>query len=122
MNPIAIMAAMVINEKRTRYKVFAYWRSIATGPKPITNPEMMAATRMPVPLADSQFRLKTVLSGVGFATTGGTRRIKLCRPLTGILRIERLSKNVLMTGSPHRKTTTLRMAHGVQAFATSAEL
>src|SRR5579859_762303 len=122
MKPIAIMAAMVINEKRTLYKVFVYWRSMAIGPKPMTNPEMMAATKMPVPLAESQFKLKTALSGVGFATTGGTRRIKLCSPLTGILRMERLSKNVLATGSPHRNTTTLRMAHGVQAFATSTEL
>src|SRR5690242_7547467 len=116
------MAAIVISEKRTLYKVFAYWRSMAIGPKPMTNPEMMAATRMPVPLAESQFKLNTALSAVGFATTGGTRKIKLCRPLTGILRIERLSKKVLMTGSPHRNTTTLRMAHGVQALATSAEL
>src|SRR5215469_15973509 len=122
MNPMAIIAAIVINEKRTLWKVFAYWRSMAIGPKPMTNPEMMAATRIPVPLAESQFKLNTAPSGVGFATTGGTRNIKLCRPATGILKMERLSKNVLTAGSPQRNTITVRMAHGVQALATSAEL
>ena len=122
MNPMDIMAAIVIKENRTLYKVFPYCRSICSGPNPITNPEMMAATRMPLPVADSQLKLNTAPSAVFFATTGGTRRIRLCSPLTGILKIEILSRKALTLGSPHRNTNTLRMTQGVHALTTSPVL
>src|SRR5213592_3611641 len=122
MNPIDIVAAIVIKENRTLYKVFPYWRSICSGPNPITNPEMMAATRMPLPVADSQLKLNTAASAVFLATTGGTLRIRLCKPLTGILKIEILSRKALTLGSPHRNTSTLKMTHGVHALTTSPEL
>src|SRR5207237_9920140 len=107
---------------RNLYKILAYSRNIGIGPNAITKPDITAATRIPVPLAEGQFKLNTALSAVGFATTGGTRKIKLCRPATGILKMEMLSKSALITGRPHKNTTTLRMAHGIQALATSAEL
>src|SRR6266702_7795943 len=122
MNPMDFIAAMVIRDNRTLYKVFPYWRSICSGPKPITKPEMMAAIRMPLPVADSQLKLNTAASGVLFATTGGTLMIRLCKPLTGILKTEILSRQALTLGSPQRNTSTLRMTHGVHALATSPAL
>src|SRR5260370_141382 len=122
MNPMDIMAAIVIRENRTLYKVFPYCRSICRGPKPITKPEMTAAIRMPLPVADSQLKLNTAPSGALLATTGGTLRIRLCRPLTGILKTEILSRMALTLGNPQRKTSTLRMTQGTQALATSPAL
>src|SRR5216684_1145456 len=122
MNPIDIMAAIVIRENRTLYKVFPYWRSICRGPKPITKQEMTAAIRMLLPVADSQLKLNTASSGALLATTGGTLRIKLCSPLTGILKTEVLSRRLLTLGSPQRKTSTLKMTQGTQALATSPTL
>src|ERR1035438_5077248 len=113
------MAAMVHSEKRTLYRVLPYCRKSWIGPKPINKPEIMAANRMLVPDADNQFNWKTAASGVGFATTGGIRKIKLCNPLTGILKMEILSRKAFADGSPQTKTSTLRMAQGVHAFRTS---
>src|SRR5260370_35877669 len=104
MNPIDIMAAIVIRENRTLYKVFPYWRSICRGPKPITKPEMTAAIRMLLPVADSQLKLNTTASGALLATTGGPLRIKLGRPLPGVLQTEILSSKALTLGNPQRKT------------------
>jgi hypothetical protein len=44
---------------------------MAAGEKPITRPEINAATRMLEPVADSQLRLKMAASAVGFATLKG---------------------------------------------------
>jgi len=52
---------------------------------PITMPERIAASKMPVPVALSQFKPKTAASLVGLGTTGGTRRDKLFRFVTGIV-------------------------------------
>src|SRR5689334_9382272 len=82
--PIAIIAAMVMSEKRTRYRVFAYWRTRRSGLYPIRNPEMIAEKRIPVPDAESQLSRKIAGSGVGLATTGGTRSERLCRFAIGI--------------------------------------
>ena len=49
------MAAMVSREKRTLYKVLPYCRKSWSGPKPIRKPERIAAIKMPVPEAESQF-------------------------------------------------------------------
>src|ERR1700730_11124576 len=116
------MAAIVKREKRTLYMVLPDWRTSCHGPKPITKPEMTAAIKMPVPEADSQLSWKIAASAVGLATTGGTRWIRLCNPLMGTLKIDSLSKKLFTDGSPHRKTSTLRMAQGTHAFTTSREL
>src|SRR5208283_4752500 len=116
MKPMAIIAEIVSSENRTLYKVFTYCRNICIGPKPITKPAMMDAKKMPLPEADNQLKLNTAGSAAGFATTGGTRRIKLCRPATGILKIEILSRKALMLGSPHKNTVTLRISQGTQAL------
>src|SRR3982074_1305629 len=70
---------------------------------------------MPLPDADSQLKLKTAPSAVGFATTGGTRRTSLSRPGIGIFSSENPSRNAFVCGNPHTKTTTLRIIHGSQA-------
>src|ERR1700682_3552749 len=108
MNPMDIMAEIVSRENRTLYRVLPYWRKSCKGPKPIKRPEMMAAIKMPVPEAEIQFNWKIAASGVGFATTGGTRRIRLCSPATGILKMEILSRKALTEGSPHKNTSMLK--------------
>ena len=45
------------------------------GPRPMSSPARMAASRMPVPVAESQLKVKTAASAVGAATTGGMRWI-----------------------------------------------
>ena len=50
---------------------------------PMIKPEMRAASRMPVPVALTQFRPNTAGSLVGLVTTGGTRSTRLLRPATG---------------------------------------
>src|SRR5580698_9670915 len=119
MNPMDIMAEMVSRENRTLYKVLPYCRKSCKGPKPMRKPEIMAAIRMAVPEAEIQFNWKIAGSGVGFATTGGMRRIKLWSPATGILKMEILSRTALTEGSPHANTSTLKTAHGTHAFTTS---
>ena len=40
---------------------------------PMMKPEMIAANRIPDPVAESQLKPNTAASGVGFTTTGGMR-------------------------------------------------
>src|ERR1700730_4768583 len=82
---------------------------------PITRPAMIEASRIPLPDADSQLKLKTAPSAVGLATTGGTRRTSLSRPGTEIFNSENPSMNAFVCGRPQTNTTTLRMIHGNQA-------
>jgi len=49
---------------------------------------MMAAIKMPVPVAESQLSTYTAASGVGFGTTGGTFTTRLCKPSIGNLKME----------------------------------
>ena len=77
------MAAMVITVKRMLKAVFANATASAFSPWPISSPARTAATKMAVPVAVAQFRVNIAASAVGFATTGGTRRTKLCKPATG---------------------------------------
>ena len=41
--------------------------------RPMMKPEMMAAIKIPEPVAEIQFNPNTAASAVGFGTTGGTR-------------------------------------------------
>src|SRR5579862_6509163 len=88
----------------------------------MTAPAMSAATKIPVPLADSQLNKNTAVSGFGLATTGGTRWTIPSSPGMGNLGAEMPSKMALTCGSPQRKTTTLKMTQGVQARRTSPRL
>ena len=76
---------------------------------------MIAATKMPLPVADNQFSTKTAGSARGDGTTGGTRLIRLWRPGTGMRTTEMLSSAAFICGSPQTNTRTLRMIHGIQA-------
>ena len=49
--------------------------------------EMIAVTKIPVPVNDKALKAKTARSGVAAWTTGGTRLISLSTPGTGILRL-----------------------------------
>jgi hypothetical protein len=69
----------VRSEWRTRFKVRAYVTSISRTEKPIHTPASRAATRIPVPVADSQLSVKMASSARALATTGGTRSTSLSR-------------------------------------------
>src|SRR5262245_5784094 len=88
---------------------------------------MRAAKRIPVPVAESQFKRKTASSGlvglseVGGGTTGGVRRTELCRPATANEGAESLSNDCFTLGTPQMKTRMLSKTQGIQAariFAT----
>src|SRR5579864_8756899 len=82
--PIDIMAAIVSNENRICQTVFHHITAILRSDTPMMKPEIIAATRIPDPVAEIQFRPNTAASAVGFGTTGGTRCTILLSPLTGI--------------------------------------
>src|ERR671913_1999106 len=107
------MAAMVSSDVRTRRTVRQYVRARSAAEHPITSPARMAATRMPVPVADAHDSAKTALSVTGADTTGGTRSTRLCSPGTGSRTVVHASSVFLMYGSPHANTRTLRMIHGI---------
>ena len=81
--PIPSMAAMVSREKRTFTMVRPYILKMFGMLIPITNPERIAASKIPDPVALSQFSANTAGSFVGFGTTGGTRCTRLFNPVTG---------------------------------------
>src|SRR4051794_7149682 len=83
---------------------------------PITRPAIIAAIRIPEPVADIQFSTYTAASGVGFGTTGGMRTTRLWRPVIGNLGADQSFSRFLICGSPHKNTSTLRIAHGVHAL------
>src|SRR5579863_8725209 len=84
MMPSESMAAIVISEKRTCHRVCHHIITILGNDSPMTRPEITAASRIPEPVAESQFKPNTAPSAVGFDTTGGTRCTNLLRPVTGI--------------------------------------
>src|SRR5215468_9353286 len=81
------------------------------------NPAIMAAKKMPVPAADKKLKLKIAFSGVGVATTGGTRVTSLCKLQTGIFGAAIPSRKLLVCGRPQIKTTTLRTIQGSQGLS-----
>jgi hypothetical protein len=93
----------------------------SAGENPITSPAMMAARRIPLPVAESQLSLKTAssgfvgLSGVGFGTTGVVRTTTLCNSATRNAGEDCLSKAVFTKGTPQMKTSRLSRTHGVHA-------
>src|SRR6266576_6341893 len=78
------MAAIVMSEKRKCQTVCHHMATIVESDSPMMKADMIAAIRIPEPVADSQFRPNTAASAAGFATTGGTRCTILLRPVTGI--------------------------------------
>ncbi len=76
---------------------------------------MSAATRIPLPVAESQLATKTALSALGCDTTGGIRNTRLSSPAIANDGLEIPSSSALTCGNPQRNTTTLRMSHGVHA-------
>src|SRR5712671_3641730 len=81
--PIASIAEIVISEIAQSLMVRPYSAIILVGEKPIRKPETIAAISMPVPVNDRYVKANTAPSGVGFAATGGTLLIILCRSGTG---------------------------------------
>src|ERR1700680_2033785 len=116
------MAAIVSNENRTRTIVRQYVCAIFQGVNPMTSPEIIAATRIPEPVAVSQFKAYTAPSAVGLRTTGGTRCTIWCKPATGNFGADSLSSLALTLGNPHTKTTMLKTSHGTHALVTSDRL
>src|ERR1700740_3282940 len=139
MMPSESMAAMVINENLTRQRVCHHMATILGSERPMMKPAMMAAKRIPDPVAESQLRPNTARSAVGLATTGGTRCESLSRPFTGICGLVILLGGVcqvavdlntfsgvfmifLPVNVPQQKTKTLRISQGSHARATSPRL
>src|SRR5678815_1408882 len=83
---------------------------------------MSEAMKIPDPVADNQLKLNTAASAEFFATTGGTRTTILSNQGTGIFGAENPSSSALICGRPQRKTTTLRMIQGSQAWRTALVL
>src|SRR6266404_4732855 len=125
---MASIAAIVTSEYRTRTRVSQYVRAICPAFNPIINPATIPDTRIPLPVADSQFNVNTASSGfvgrsgVGEATTGGERITTLCRAATWNFGAAISLKNFFTLGTPHRKTTRLSNTHGAQARMTSARV
>src|SRR5208282_1715314 len=139
MMPIESIAAMVINENLTRQRVCHQMAMILGSESPMMKPAMMAAKRIPEPVAESQLRPNTAPSGVGFATTGGMRWDSRWRPFTGNCGLVILLGGVcqvavevntfsgvfmifLPVSVPQQKTKTLRISQGSHARATSPRL
>src|SRR4051812_17296191 len=73
---------------------------------------MIAATRIAVPVADSQLKLNTAGSAVARVTTGGTRCTILSSPGIGHFGAEIASRCAFTAGKPQRKTTIVNTIHG----------
>src|SRR5271169_247098 len=106
---------------------------------PMMKPEIIAANRIPEPVAESQLKPNTARSAVGLATTGGTRCTSLSRPVMGICGLVILLGGVcqvlvevntfsgvfmifLPVYVPQQKTNTLSTSHGSHARSTSLRL
>src|SRR5580704_12145593 len=106
---------------------------------PMMKPEIIAANKIPDPVAEIQLRPNTAASGVGFTTTGGMRCESLLRPVTGICGFvillggvdQPLSDGNTFSGVfmtffpvvvPQQKTHMLSTSHGSHARATSLRL
>lgn len=133
------MAAIVISEKRTCQTVCHHMATILENDSPMMKADTIAATKIPEPVAESQFKPNTAASAVGCATTGGTRCTILLRPVTGICGLVIMLggvRQVLIEGNifsgvfmnllpvvvPQQKTSTLRTIQGSQARTTSPPL
>src|ERR1035438_642667 len=137
--PMESMAPIVISEYRTCQMVCHHMATILGSESPITKPEMIAAIRIPEPVAESQFKPNTAPSAVGFGTTGGTRCTILLRPFTGncglvillggvcqvLVEVNTFSGVFMIffpVNVPQQKTRTLRISQGSHARTTSPRL
>src|SRR6185503_20204442 len=90
------------------------------------HPASNEASRIPVPVAESQLSLNTASSGgvglavVGTGTMGGVRTTTLCKPGTGKAGAEMLLSCFFTAGTPHTKTSTLNKTHGSHAARSFA--
>src|SRR4051812_35683503 len=73
---------------------------------------MIAATRIAVPVADNQLKVKTAGSAVARVTTGGTRCTILSSPGIDHFGAEIASRCAFTIGKPQRKTTIVKTIHG----------
>src|SRR5271169_1453351 len=137
--PSASMAAIVMSENRMCHTVCHQVTTICGSERPMMKPEIVAANRIPVPVAESQLKPNTALSGVGFTTTGGMRWESLLRPVTGncglvillgavdqaLIEVNTFSGVFIIflpVNVPQQKTNTLSTSQGTHARATSARL
>ena len=108
---------MVRSEKRTRTKVSRYVENNSPKGNFMSKPKQIAATRIPVPVAESQLTTNTASSGlvgfsdVGSGTTGKVRATDLSRYATATVGAERLFADFLKAGIPQIKTKTLSKIH-----------
>src|SRR5262245_10697003 len=105
---------------------WAVWQKVATkarGRTPIQKADNPAATRMPVPVADSQLNRNSAFSGTPRdGTTGTSRNTCWCRYGTAVVKTVkpgRLSKAFFTCGSPQTNTQTLSSTHGTHAETIS---
>src|ERR1700690_223965 len=137
--PSESIAAIVMSENRMCHRVCHHITTIFGSERPMMKPEMIAANRIPDPVAESQLRPNTADSGVGFTTTGGMRWDSLLRPVTGNCGLVILLGGVdqvfievkvfsgvfmipLPVGVPQQKTQMLRINQGSHARTTSPRL
>src|SRR5215203_2977974 len=95
-----------------RLSVATYVRAMPAGRERMAIPVISAASRIAVPVADSQLNVKTAASGAAAGTTGGMRKTALSRPAIGILGAEMLLRKVFTCGRPQANTRTLSTTHG----------
>ncbi len=92
----------------------AITRTNSRGLIPQNTAAKIAAHIAAVPDADAQLKLYIAAYFVGFATTGGMRRIWLCSPGHAML-IERLFNFASTGGYPHVSTNTTSSKYGTHA-------
>src|SRR5438552_1971814 len=112
------MQAMVKRGQRMRYTVSAKMNKNRAGAIRNQKADSTAATKMAVPVADSQLSSYRASSGFGAGTTGGTRWIFSCRPATWNPTEAPAFSFALMCGSPQTKTNSERSNQGTQACNT----
>src|SRR6476620_4089795 len=106
------MAAIVMSDGPVRAIVRRYVRTRSAGRQRIAAPVTSAASRIAVPVAESQLKVNTAASGAAVATTGGTRNTDLSSPPIASFGAEMPFSSALTWGSPHANTRTLSTTHG----------
>src|SRR5215217_3334227 len=88
------------------------------GENRMTAPAISDERRIPVPVAESQLKVKMAASAAFCGATGGTRKTTLCRPGTVILKMEIPLRKSFVPCKPQIKTSTLRRIQGTHASIT----
>src|SRR5688572_30090065 len=84
----------------------------------MTIPAIIAANRIPVPVAENRLSRNSAFSGAAAGgATGGTRCTRLCRLGTGSFGAAILSSAAFTCGVPHTSSSAVRIAHGIQAWS-----